>query len=81
MKPTGIIRQIDRLGRVVIPKELRTHYGIQDEDPLEIYTDEDKIILKKYVPSCIFCRSTNRLTQYKDKLVCAKCVEELTALS
>lgn len=48
MKSTGIVRKVDELGRVVIPIELRRTLGINEKDPIEIYVDEDKIILKKY---------------------------------
>ncbi|MGG2113983.1 AbrB/MazE/SpoVT family DNA-binding domain-containing protein [Lysinibacillus pakistanensis] len=51
MKSTGIVRKVDDLGRVVIPKELRRTLGIEEKDALEIYTDNDKIILKKYQPN------------------------------
>ena len=51
MKATGIVRRIDELGRVVIPKEIRRTLHIRESDPLEIYTDsEGQIILKKYSP-------------------------------
>ena len=49
MKATGIVRRIDDLGRVVIPKEIRRTLRIREGDPLEIYTDrEGEVILKKY---------------------------------
>ncbi|MFT8323380.1 MAG: AbrB/MazE/SpoVT family DNA-binding domain-containing protein [Bacillus sp. (in: firmicutes)] len=48
MKSTGIVRKTDRLGRIVVPKELRKTLNINYDDPLEIFTDEDKIILQKY---------------------------------
>lgn len=51
MKSTGIVRKVDDLGRVVIPKELRRTLGIDEKDPLEIYMDDGKIILKKYQPN------------------------------
>jgi AbrB family looped-hinge helix DNA binding protein len=52
MKATGIIRRVDDLGRVVIPKEVRRNFGIKEGDPLEIYTDRDgAIIFKKYTPN------------------------------
>lgn len=51
MKSTGIVRKVDELGRVVIPAELRNVLGIDKQDPLEIYIDGDKIILKKYLPN------------------------------
>ena len=51
MKATGIVRRIDDLGRVVIPKEIRRTLRIREGDPLEIFTDrEGEIILKKYSP-------------------------------
>lgn len=50
MKTTGIVRRIDELGRVVIPKEIRKTLRIKEGDPLEIYTDKDELLLKKYSP-------------------------------
>lgn len=50
MKATGIVRRVDMLGRVVIPKETRNTLRINYGDPIEIYTDKDEIILKKYSP-------------------------------
>ena len=51
MKATGIVRRIDDLGRVVIPKEIRRTMRIREGDPLEIYTDTDgQVIFKKYSP-------------------------------
>ena len=50
MKATGIVRRIDELGRVVIPKEIRRTLRIKDGDPLEIFTDRDELMLKKYSP-------------------------------
>ena len=51
MKATGIVRRIDDLGRIVIPKEIRRTLRIRETDPLEIFTDkEGEIILKKYSP-------------------------------
>ncbi|MFD0769005.1 AbrB/MazE/SpoVT family DNA-binding domain-containing protein [Bacillus sp. CGMCC 1.60114] len=48
MKSTGIVRKVDELGRVVLPRELRRTLTIEEKTPLEIYVDGDKIILKKY---------------------------------
>jgi len=55
MKATGIVRKVDELGRIVLPIELRRTLGIDEKDPLEIYVDQEKIILKKYEPACVFC--------------------------
>lgn len=48
MKATGVVRRIDDLGRVVIPREIREYFHIEEGEPLEIFTDEDCIIFKKY---------------------------------
>ena len=48
MKSTGVVRRIDELGRIVIPKEIRRNLGIRDGENIEIFTDNDSIILKKY---------------------------------
>ena len=48
MKSTGVIRKIDELGRIVIPKEIRKNLGIRDGESLEIFTENDSIILKKH---------------------------------
>ncbi|MFS0878067.1 AbrB/MazE/SpoVT family DNA-binding domain-containing protein [Solibacillus isronensis] len=50
MKSTGIVRKVDELGRIVLPKELRRVLEINEKDPIEIYVEEDKIVLKKYLP-------------------------------
>ena len=55
MKSVGIVRKVDELGRIVIPVELRRKFGIDIKDSMEIYTEDNCIILKKYEPSCIFC--------------------------
>ena len=77
MKSTGIVRNIDELGRVVVPKELRRKLGIANTDPVEFYVEEDKIILKKYLPVCHFCGSTENLADFREKKICASCIEEL----
>ncbi|EDZ49284.1 MULTISPECIES: AbrB/MazE/SpoVT family DNA-binding domain-containing protein [Bacillus] len=48
MKATGVTRRIDELGRIVLPKELRRTLGIVEKDPMEIFVEDEKIILQKY---------------------------------
>ena len=55
MKATGIVRHIDELGRIVIPKEMRKKMEISSNDPVEIFVEGDRIILTKYHSSCTFC--------------------------
>lgn len=63
MKSTGIVRGIDSLGRIVLPKELRTNLGITAESKLEIFTEGDTILLKKYsaADTCALCGELNNL--------------------
>ncbi len=77
MKSTGITRKVDDLGRIVLPVELRRTMDIAVGDPLEIYSDSDKIILKKYNPACTFCGSASDVTFFKDKLICRSCIKNI----
>lgn len=80
MKAIGIVRKVDELGRIVLPMELRRTFDIQKEDPLEIFVDNDSIILRKYEPACIFCGSANDTSQVHGKNVCKKCIKEMQNL-
>lgn len=76
-KSTGMIRPVDELGRIVLPIELRNTLDINIRDGLEIYTDENKILLKKHVVGCIFCGEMKNTEIFKDKEICSKCKENL----
>ncbi|MDE6733404.1 MAG: AbrB/MazE/SpoVT family DNA-binding domain-containing protein [Oscillospiraceae bacterium] len=80
IKSTGIVRNVDELGRFVIPIELRRTLNIDEKDKLEIYVEDDRIILKKYMPSCAFCANAEDITVYKGKNICRECLAELAAL-
>lgn len=54
MKSTGIVRKLDDLGRIVLPKELRVTMHLNVKDSVEFYTESDTIILRKYEPCCVF---------------------------
>lgn len=77
MKSTGIIRKVDDLGRIVLPIELRRTLDISERDELEIYMENDRIILQKFEPACVFCGSFRSLIQYRRKNVCQDCVKKL----
>lgn len=78
MKPTGVIRPVDKMGRVVIPKEIRERLKIEnDKDSFEIYTDDDLVVLKKYQPNCVFCHSLADSVPYMGYTVCNDCIEKL----
>jgi len=80
MKATGIVRKVDELGRIVLPMELRKTLGIRKEDPVEIFVDDNNIILRKYEPACIFCGSAVEVSVIHSKNICRKCLDELKAL-
>ena len=76
MKPKGIVRKIDDLGRIVVPKEMRSAFSLEEGSTVEIYAEGDTIILKKYDESCIFCGAkTDNI--FKGKKVCLDCVNDL----
>ena len=77
MKSTGIVRKVDDLGRVVLPIELRRSMGIEQKDPVEILVDGGHIILRKYVPACVFCGSTTDVQHFNRKVVCRECTTEM----
>ena len=77
MKATGIVRRLDELGRIVLPMEIRNTFNLEPQDPVEIFVDGDRIILMKYQPCCIFCKSTKDNVIYNEKRVCKACIEKL----
>ncbi len=81
MKSTGIVRRLDELGRITLPIELRRTLGVNERDPLEIYVDEEKIILTKYEPADIFTGVKEELVDYRGKKVSKKSIEELAKMA
>ena len=77
MKDTGIVRKIDEMGRLVLPKEMRSKMGIDSGDEIEFFADNDRIVLRKYAPSCLFCGNEALITEYKGKRICADCMAEI----
>ncbi len=77
MKSVGIVRKVDDLGRIVLPIEIRRTLDISERDELEIYLDDDRVVLKKYEPSCIFCAGVRNLVSYRGRNVCMDCIRSL----
>ena len=77
VKSTGIVRKVDELGRIVIPIELRRTLDIGVKDSLEIYVEDDQIILKKYMPACAFCANASNIVNYKGKNICSECMADI----
>lgn len=72
-----ITRKLDDLGRVVIPKEIRSELEIKEKEKIQIDVNNNCIILKKYQQSCILCGKKERLFNFKTQKVCIKCYEEM----
>ena len=77
MKSTGVVRKVDELGRIVLPIELRKMMDINVKDAVEIFTDGDSIVLKKYQPACVFCGVAGDVVYFNGKRVCRNCIESL----
>lgn len=80
MKATGLVRCVDELGRVVLPIELRRNLDINARDSVEIFVDDNNIIIRKYEPGDIFNGSINNLIEYKGKKVSKKSIEQMAKL-
>ena len=70
-------REIDKAGRIVISKDIRTHLHINAGDILHIEADDNMIYIKKAEASCIFCNSLENLIEFEGKHVCKECLEKL----
>ena len=81
MKSTGIIRGIDELGRLVIPKELRNKFDLKYKDEIEIYTEDNKIILKKHENGDIFTGDMEDLIEYEGKKISLNSIKEMINLA
>ena len=80
MKPTGIRRKVDDLGRVVIPASMRRSLGIGLGDEVEVSVDGGRVVLAKPADNCTFCGSEHNLGAFRDKVVCWSCTAALRAL-
>lgn len=75
MKSTGIVRKVDNLGRIVIPRELRRVLNIEECDPVEIFMENETIVLRKYEPGCNCCGAVdNNLIKVGQVSLCKQCI-------
>ena len=77
MKSTGIVRRVDELGRIVLPKELRDTLYIKEKDPIEILVDGEDIVLHKFARGCVFCGSEEAVFDFFDRPVCEACAHQI----
>ena len=76
----AIVRKTDALGRIVLPKELRTTLNINIGDEFQIFVDEDKIILQKRKFACEFCDSVKDVFNFEGHSICCKCIEKMVEM-
>ena len=77
MKPVGIVRKVDQLGRIVLPKSLRKRYLMNEGDPVEILVQGDHIILERYKPKCVFCSNQDNVIEFNGRHICNDCLNEM----
>lgn len=78
MKRTGMKRALDRLGRIVLPKEMRDTMEIDIGDPLEFFIEGKELILRKYKSTlCVFCGNVDTDMYFKEQFICKSCAKEL----
>lgn len=77
MEATGIVRKVDSLGRVVIPRELRRLMDINEGDALEIFKSKNSIVFRKYSTSCSICGNSEKVKRYNGVGICESCREKI----
>ena len=80
MKRGGIVRSVDELGRITVPKELRDSLGWEPQTRVEFVVEGEEVRLRRYAAGCAFCGEEKSLRTFRDKLVCARCLRELKSL-
>lgn len=82
MKSLGIVRKLDNAGRFVMPISLRRTLGLDKADgAVEIFVDGDTVMLRRYSPACIFCKSQDNTMEFADTIVCKECAKKLGKLA
>nr|WP_319487453.1 AbrB/MazE/SpoVT family DNA-binding domain-containing protein [uncultured Caproiciproducens sp.] len=76
----AIVRRIDQLGRIVMPKELRKDLNINANDQFEFFVDDDKIILRKKKFTCEFCNGVHNVVNFEGHIVCRKYIKRMNAM-
>jgi len=81
MRPAGVVRKVDQLGRIVLPKSLRKRYKMNEGDPVEILVTGDNILLERFRAKCFFCGAMSDMIEYREKHVCIDCLREIASLN
>jgi len=78
---TGFVRRVDSLGRITIPRELRTQMNLVSRDAVEIFHFEDSVILKKYAPCDIFTGEMDELIEFEGKKISKKSILKMAQIA
>ena len=78
MKTTGMVRKVNKLGGFVIPKEIRKNLGIDANQQMELYVEDQRIILVKLKEECIICGENYNLMPFDDKFICRNCINRFS---
>jgi len=81
MKSIGIVRRVDELGRIVIPKETRTLMNVSEGESLDIMIDGDMIVLRKHVNTCSMCGRSKDLRTIENLKLCPACIKRIANLA
>lgn len=80
MKSTGIVRAIDELGRICLPKEYRKVLGLESFEEVDMQIENGKITIGKFTGCCSLCGSENKFKMFGEKRICIDCLEKLNNL-
>lgn len=81
MKSIGVVRKLDQVGRITLPIELRKLFGLKTGSELELFVDDNTIILHKFEEKCVFTESTDDLVEYNNKMISRNSIIELARLA
>lgn len=77
MNDAKIIKKIDELGRLVVPKHIRGALGVKIGESVELIADGNTLIIRKFNECCEFCGKAEELTEFKGKFICSDCKSEI----
>ncbi len=80
MQYVGVIRRIDPMGRIVIPKEYRDKLKMSEHDPVEVLLMNNSLVVKKTSTACAFCGTSDDLLDFEDGMICLGCAEKIKRL-
>lgn len=80
MKEKGTLVSIDALGRLVVPSGIRKSLSITPETPLELYMENESIVIRRHFDGCVFCGSSELVTTFLDKPICRACIDKLSEI-